>query len=193
MEEVADAVGRGLEDDLGPVLLGNRLQHAGSVALRIRPERDLRAVEQLDRARPPHALCACRADLVAAVQFVEEQLLRVRRARRRPNVDRAVLVIAVHHLEQVLRCRVLVRQDERANPASPRRAVVEPAAHVGAAPLLPPLEDQRPNPSRPRPLLLQALVDVLLRPVEEQRLLSAILCADGQAVAGVELKVVPQP
>ena len=81
-----------------------------------------------------------------------------------------MLVIAVDHLEQVLRRRILMRQNKGAQPVMHGRAVIEPAADVRGAPLLPALQDQRPDTARPLPLILQAHVNVPLRPVEYQRL-----------------------
>src|SRR3546814_7131647 len=82
MEQVANAIGRAFKDDFGPLGIRNRLQHTGRVGIGMGPEGHLRAVEELNGAGPPNPLRSRCADLVAAVQLVEEQLLRIRRARR---------------------------------------------------------------------------------------------------------------
>src|SRR3546814_17673117 len=93
MEQVANAIGRAFKDDFGPLGIRNRLQHTGRVGIGMGPEGHLRAVEELNGAGPPNPLRSRCADLVAAVQLVEEQLLRIRRARRWADELRAMLEI----------------------------------------------------------------------------------------------------
>ena len=69
-------------------------------------------MEELDGIASARALAAGRADLVAAVQLVEDQFLGVRGRERRPDDLRAMLVKPLGHAEQVVRGVVQVRQDE---------------------------------------------------------------------------------
>jgi hypothetical protein len=77
----------------------------------MRPERAFRTVKVLDRCRAPGALRCGRADLVAAIELVEEQLLGAGVAGRWTYPIGAVVVIALDDVEQVLGGRVLVRED----------------------------------------------------------------------------------
>lgn len=88
-------------------------------------------MEILDRGRPPHALRSGGADLVAAVQLVENQFLGVRRARARLYRVWAVLMIANRHVEEVVRGLGFVGQDERPHTRPMRDAPVEPPLDVG--------------------------------------------------------------
>jgi hypothetical protein len=104
-----------------------------------------------------------------------------------------VLVIAVGHLEQVLRGLVLVRQDERAHALGMSDPPVDAAFHVGAEALLTALEADDPDLAGLRELLLRDAVKVELRLVQLQRLNRSAFRPDLQAGGGVDRKVVAQP
>jgi hypothetical protein len=91
------------------------------------------------------------------------------------------------HVEQVLRCLILVRQDERLDPESVGCLMVVPSRYVCATPLLPALEDQRADAAGLGLLLFQPRMNVLLRPIKSERLYPATLGADAQTVPRVEL------
>jgi hypothetical protein len=114
VEEVADAVGGAFQDDFRIVLVRHRLQDAGRMRVGERPERHFGAVEQLDGRGAADRLGAGGADLVAGIDLVEIELLRVRSPGMGRQVRRAVVVIALDDFEQVLRRRLLVREDEAA-------------------------------------------------------------------------------
>jgi hypothetical protein len=78
-------------------------------------------------------------------------------------------VIALHDVEQVLRRRIFVRQDARLGPVLVCCLMIKAGGDVGAATLLPPLEDQRADLARSLLLALQLAVDVLLALVEDGR------------------------
>jgi hypothetical protein len=136
VEVVADAVGGRLEEDLGPRHVRHRLQDAAYVLVGVRPVRDFRAVEELQRRASARSLRPRRADLVARVEEVEVQLVGVRRAGVRPHQLRAVLVIPIRHLEEVLGRLLFVGQDERPDALLVRDAPVDPPLDVGAESLL---------------------------------------------------------
>jgi hypothetical protein len=68
-------------------------------------------------------------------------------------------VEAVHHVEQVLGRRILVGENEHPQPAAVNGAVIEAAAHIGAAALLPAFQDERAHPAGRGALLFQPRVD----------------------------------
>ena len=190
VELVAQAVGGGLEDDLRARQVADGVTDTRQVRRRVVPEGELRTVQQLRRVRPAHILGARGGQLVAAVEPVEDQLLRVRRARA--DWHRVVLVVALDHREQVVGRLLLVRHDEGALAEVHRGAVIEPRPDVGRDPLLPSLQDQSPDFPGLRQLFLEALVHEALRRVEQERLLVAALVQDLQAVRAVDLKVALQ-
>src|ERR1700692_1443330 len=150
------------------------------MGLAMRPERDLGAVEELDGGGASHPLGAGGADLVAALERVEIKLLGVGGAGRRLELRMAVRMEALDDLEQVLRRRLLVSEDEDAHALGVDGAVVEARRHIGRAALLAALEDQRPHAAGLAQLRVEAAVNELLRAVEDQPRERAALGADGE-------------
>jgi hypothetical protein len=74
----------------------------------------------------------------------------------------------LHHIEQVLCRRILVRQDENPQPTRMRDAMIEPPPDVCGRSLLTTLQDLSPDAARIPPLSLKPRVDKPLRPVEQE-------------------------
>src|SRR5690606_26843428 len=104
-----------------------------------------------------------------------------------------IVVEPLRHAEQVVRGALLVRQDECLAAAAMRRSPVIAPLDVGATAPLTRLQDQRPYLARLAELLLQAIVQQPLRPVQRERLDVARLRADLQAARGVMLEIVLKP
>src|ERR1700692_943998 len=136
------------------------------MGLAMRPERDLGAVEELDGGRASHPLGAGGPDLVAALERVEIKLLGVGGAGRRLEPRMAVRVEALDDLEQVLRRRLLVGEDEDAHALGVDDAMIETRRHIGRAALLAAFQDQRAHAAGLALLRVEAAVNELLRAVE---------------------------
>lgn len=124
----AGAVGGRLDDDLGVVQVGDRVAEPGHVHLCIFPERKFGEVRYLGGVAPADVGGAGGRQLVAAVELVEDQLFRVRRAGGWR--ERVVPVIALDHLEQIVRRLLLVRDDEGGPTEVDRRDTVKARADV---------------------------------------------------------------
>ena len=94
-----------------------------------------------------------------------------------------VVVIALDDLEEILGRRILVGENEGAQAASPRGAVIEAGGDVARTALLAALEDKRAHLAGCGALRLDALMNVALRPVEHERHDRAALAADAQMLA----------
>jgi len=73
------------------------------------------------------------------------------------------------------------------------RSMIEATPDVRATALLPSLENQSPDAPDLAPLRLQPLMDIALRPIEQEQRRSAALRADFQTAPGVVLKIVLEP
>ncbi len=178
MKEVAGAVGGALQNDLGAFRVGHGLQHAGRVRLGMRPERHFRAVEQLDGGRASHAFRARRAEHVTRVRLGEDHPVRIGDPRGAPDVVLAPHLEALHDVEQVLRRRLLVREDIDTHALCVHRAVKEARRYVCAAALLAAFQNQRSHAARLPALRFERRVDVLLGAVEHEPGQRAGLAAD---------------
>ena len=101
-----------------------------------------------------------------------------------------MIVVALHHSEQVIRRRLLMGQDEDTQALAVCGLVVIPGADISADAELAALQHQSPYLAGALSLGLQPLVKVLLRPVEVELAGLAFLGPDSQAFGGVMQKVV---
>ncbi len=99
-------------------------------------------------------------------------------------------MIAGHHLEQVLRCRVLMREDEGSQAPAVRDAVIVTPLYIGRAALLPTFQDQRTDLPGRRLLRFQLRVNVKLGAIQDQRLDPAGLRPDLQAFRRVVREII---
>ena len=104
-----------------------------------------------------------------------------------------MVVIPLDHLEQVVSCFLLVRDNQRRLASLHRRLVIEARCEKRRDALLAPLENQRPDLASVFKLLLQPLMNVSLRRIEQKRTNIAVLVLDLQARAGEKLQVIPEP
>jgi len=136
----------------------------------VRPIGNLQAVEVLDRCSTANTLVPCRPDLVARVQLVEAKLFLVACPGGRLHKVRCRLVIPLHHLKQGRRRISLMRQDKSPNTIPVRRFPVVPTFNVGRYALLSPFENDRPYLAGLALLFLDAVMNISLSFVQQQRL-----------------------
>ena len=90
----------------------------------------------------------------------------------------------VNHVEQGIGRFLLVRQDVGLNAVVHRGPVIEPGTHIGRAAGLPALANDDPHLAGAPLLILEPLVDVLLRPIEPQRLKHTVFRQDLEHFGG---------
>ena len=154
------------------------------------PESVFTRVRKLECPASPCVLRSSGRNPVAASQGAELELLRVARLDARPQ--RVCLVVASHHLKKVVRGSLLVRNDQRTVPALHTGPVVVARSYVSRDSLLSAFQDQCPNPSCVRDLVLEPLMYEHLRAVEIERNVrprgfwrhnKALACEKGQVIA----------
>ena len=135
----------------------------------------------------PTALVPAVPDFVAAVEQVEDELLRIRCPERRVHAIGRMPVEPIDHREQRIGRRLLVREDEHASAGLEHRLMKEARADVGRNAGLAEFQHQRAHAPGAGLLLLQPLVQIALHAVERERHRGAALGPDLRACGRLSL------